>query len=508
MKKKLLAISMAAALGMGAGAASAFEVTSNGIGHYNVLPYFSVQGGNISLIHVTNTDTANGKAVKVRFRSAEWSDDVLDFQLFLSPGDVWTGYLSQEGENTVLRTNDNTCSLPANLDGVAAPTFRLVTPAGEAVEDPARTREGYVELITMADIPYVEVDAEGLPTKGDANSDLANAIKHVDGVADCGTVVSNLQRQYGNDVEQGFVEPTASIASFATVLNVEDVKAFTVAGTAIESTGEPPVVMYFRQANARETVNTAAEVTADSIFRDSVSDGLELDLYQFDLPDLTTPVAGPSTGAPEAQRDAIAGVLRNILNGSAIVEYVTDENVLATTEVVLNQPLRRFFYDYTEAANGDYTISSASGFDGRFDIGIDALYAPALSANSIAVGAARFYDREEGTHTNPTDIVISPTPPSQDLIFSIAGEVSVISINGDEIQEGEGTGSLGARLTAQNYDTSLANPDGWGTLSLTAGSTVLPVIGFNAINLYNAGVNGGSNYSITLPLRGAAPAAP
>jgi hypothetical protein len=61
-------------------------------------PYYTVRadgGGNSTayydtLISVVNT-TTSFKAVKVRFLEGKRSAEVLDFNLFLSPRDVWTG---------------------------------------------------------------------------------------------------------------------------------------------------------------------------------------------------------------------------------------------------------------------------------------------------------------------------------------------------------------------------------------------------------------------------------
>ena len=68
--------------------ATSLQVLQGGIGHSLIVPYFNAQNGNMTVLHVVNTDTTNGKAVKVRFRGALNSDDILDFQVFMSPGDV------------------------------------------------------------------------------------------------------------------------------------------------------------------------------------------------------------------------------------------------------------------------------------------------------------------------------------------------------------------------------------------------------------------------------------
>src|SRR5690606_21106346 len=83
MKKNVLALSIAAMIGgvgfMGAASAGnvidntvapaanpadTLSVTSDGVGHILLVPYFSTQNGNVSLLNITNTDQKNGKAVK------------------------------------------------------------------------------------------------------------------------------------------------------------------------------------------------------------------------------------------------------------------------------------------------------------------------------------------------------------------------------------------------------------------------------------------------------------
>ncbi|MBK6745034.1 hypothetical protein [Ottowia sp.] len=42
-----------------------------GTGHMLIGPYFTTQGNMGSLFNITNTDTVNGKVVKVRFRRGQ-----------------------------------------------------------------------------------------------------------------------------------------------------------------------------------------------------------------------------------------------------------------------------------------------------------------------------------------------------------------------------------------------------------------------------------------------------
>ncbi len=122
----------------------------------SLIPYFSTQGGNSTLINIVNMDMVNGKAVKVRFRGAGNGDSLFSFTLLLGPRDTWALNVSSDGsggsDGTSFATvTDASCTLPANLNA-AFITNRL--PASfNAARRAEWTREGYVEIITMADIP-------------------------------------------------------------------------------------------------------------------------------------------------------------------------------------------------------------------------------------------------------------------------------------------------------------------------------------------------------------------
>ena len=69
--------------------ASAVNLNPDGLGQVLLYPYYTVNAGQQTLLSVVNT-AAVGKAVKVRFLEGYNSREVLDFNLFLSPFDVWT----------------------------------------------------------------------------------------------------------------------------------------------------------------------------------------------------------------------------------------------------------------------------------------------------------------------------------------------------------------------------------------------------------------------------------
>src|SRR6056297_3229872 len=97
MKRNTLTAAVFAGLTGVAGMVSvshAVNLNPDGLGQVLLYPYYTVRGGNDTLISVVNT-TSDVKAVKVRFIEALNSAEVLDFNLYLSPFDVWTAALTE-----------------------------------------------------------------------------------------------------------------------------------------------------------------------------------------------------------------------------------------------------------------------------------------------------------------------------------------------------------------------------------------------------------------------------
>lgn len=469
MKKKLLAIGVAATLGALSGVSNAaITVAQNGVGHINVLPYYSVQNGNTTLISIANTDEVNGKAVKVRFRGAQFSDDVFDFQVFLSPADVWTAAVTLDGTVARLATSDKSCTLPVSVNQQFV-TARLLD-ANKA----QGTREGYVEIINMGNI------APATP--------LFTATKHVNGVAPCTTSVLIGAGVEPNDLSSALTAPTSGLTSFATIINVASSKAFTIPGTAlVQSTAVP--VRYSRQANLTTgtasfpTIAFGTATTADSVFNTSTGN---VRMYEFDLPDLSTPYGTADTAA---QLTELQGILAK---ASVVTEYATDDAILASTDVVLSQPTRRYYYTWSDTpgigTDPLRTLATVAGATGPYA-------SLAAATNSVVVNAPTVYDREERTVVDQSSIVISPNPQGS-ATWTLIGEVSVVSINNGSAP----TGALSANITAQDY--TFAYNDGLVRLSTTSANGPLPVIGFTAVNVFNAGVGAsGTNYGQVLPLK-------
>ena len=227
---------------LAAGAASqagAVNVNQDGLGQHLIYPYYTARSGNTTLLSVVNTTTA-GKVVRVRFLEAKNSVDVLDFNLFLSPYDVWTGAVTKNvaGDGARLITNDNSCTSPTkdqwtSLGGGAysVDMFNFLY----ASEDPAapqgldRTFEGYVEIIEQASVP-LSTTGLYLATKHDAT-----------GVAPCTAAVVNATSDTSTAVAAWIAAPTGGMFGALTLLGPVGTST-SVNATALDNFARLPFV--------------------------------------------------------------------------------------------------------------------------------------------------------------------------------------------------------------------------------------------------------------------------
>ncbi len=516
MKKNVLALSIAAMIGgvgfagaafaevvpgTGAGltatTATALQVADGGVGHALVVPYFNAQNGNMTVLHVTNTDVANGKAVKVRFRGAANSDDILDFQVFLSPGDVWTGAVTADPVTGVaqLVTADNTCTVPALQKGVNQPfiTSRLNQGlVGDALSN--QTREGYVEIFNMADIPV-----------NTASGSLYTAIKHQSGVAPC-SVAGSAARTLLNAVATtnyateaaagavGFDTPTAGLMGDWYIINVPQTTTFSGSATAV-------VAKTAGGANARGNFvhfpqqNTPVAGTVDNFTADPLLRGVTpiVTPRNYDLPDMSTPTFG---GNPVNQASALTQALAvtSITN-----QYANDASITAKTDWVFSMPTRRYSvaadYNVKPVTNPGYKVFTALASNWFVDANTSV---DAATGNICVVADSQtFYDREETTPgvTTPGP-VFSPSNPIKPNVVQFCGETSVLAF------ADTGNSVLGASVARQNLTTNIYE-NGWGVINTTNGGVGLPILGASFIKLANPnaapGVSG--TYGITWPHR-------
>ena len=524
MRKNVLALSIAAMIGglgfagvasadvvpgtgtfngttqMTATDATSLQVSQGGIGHSLIVPYFNAQNGNMTVLHVVNTDTTNGKAVKVRFRGALNSDDILDFQVFMSPGDVWTAAVSAGSDGVAaITTADGTCTLPALAKGVAQ-SFVLdrLNPALSAADKANNTREGYVEIFNMADIPV----------NNTANS-LYTAIKHVNGVAPCTASVLNAtlvnHTTEPSAAAAGFNTPTTGLYGDWYIINVAQTTTFSggaTAITALNAAGTPGRgnFVHFPQ-NANANANPM-EASADPLFRSDSRDSagnaatVKIAAANYDLPDLSTPytsLAGLGT-TPALRPLAQATNLTNAIKVTSITnQYANDASISAKTDWVFSMPTRRYNvaanYAATSTTANDYrlfsNLATAAWGDEMFTAG----NTTALATNGaicVNADAQTFYDREETTKTSGA--VFSPGTVSA---TRFCGETSVLSF------ADSGVSVLGGSVARQNVSGVYTN--GWAVLSTANSGKGLPILGSSFIKLSNPSATAGTSgtYGIT-----------
>ena len=137
----LAAAVSAASLGYTGNAISAAhpEVATNDLGDLALVPYYTVRGQWVTGIHIVNTSDMT-QVVKFRLRRATDGMNALDFNLVMSPKDVYAGFLSDDENGNISWTSpDSTCTVPATQGNrfTMPPLYR------------AGAESGYVEIIAM-----------------------------------------------------------------------------------------------------------------------------------------------------------------------------------------------------------------------------------------------------------------------------------------------------------------------------------------------------------------------
>ena len=320
------------------GTTHAVHINPDGLGQFLIYPYYTVRDGNVTAMSIINT-TSLTKAVKVRFLEGKNSREVLDFNLFLSPTDVWTGLILPTQDGAKLESGDNSCVTPSDLFGNAAGVvrndvrdlpinaFKNTQYTGMNADNASfifldRTREGYIEVVEM-----------GIVT----DATLQGYIKH-----NSGGVPTNCAALDGYDPMSGPVgpqvkfpgpylaSPGGGLTGRGSIINSANGTNYTYDITALDGWWEPLV------PGPGNVPYSAAGSTAPSI---SLQDGISTVSY--------VPVSGSqtipnSTGVVRAvwasSREAVSAVF---MRNSVINEFVTDAGSVSRTDWVVTMPTKR-----------------------------------------------------------------------------------------------------------------------------------------------------------------------
>lgn len=529
MKKSILSLAVAGAFVAAGSANAALNLQNDGIGHMLIVPYFTTQNGNSTLLNLVNTDTVNGKAVKVRFRGGRDSDDIFDFQVFLSPGDVWTANISQNASGaSTLTTSDTTCTLPAAsvLNSTPFITSRLST--ADATSS-VGTREGYVEIFNMADVP------SGTTT----SNPVYATTKHTatGGAPTCdGTILSGILTNYPNlstdatgqyaynagaTTATALRAPTSGLMANWTIINVPNTTVFSGEATAIEATTATRIVYSGQVATSvAPQILASAYPTIKSTF-DGVLLTTGFATAQYDFPDMSTPYETATTDAG-TQAYALSSPLAHT---SIINEFLLETGISAKTDWLVSMPTRR----YMVAGRGDTTNGVTSAASGTYSTGVNfsiagantpantdtcanetltaygscnyagdatvtkagaqgffrgvTTYAADGRSSCVNIGNYSMTDRNEQSNVS-VNVVVSPGTVTS---VALCGEVNILSLNGLT----GNTGAVGANLVVAPLTVPYQN--GWAAVNLNAGGHTggLPVIGAAFVKAYNPAVSAG-----------------
>jgi hypothetical protein len=146
--KKILVSSIAAAAVATTVFGATVTTSTNGKGNYlNYPAYYATTDGWSTNIRVVNTNTTHAVVAKVVVREYATSKELLDFPIYLSPGDVWTADLVNQGSLSavnVVSTDDSSPEVPMNQALNNNNTL-------------VGTSYGYVEIIAVAERSAAEI---------------------------------------------------------------------------------------------------------------------------------------------------------------------------------------------------------------------------------------------------------------------------------------------------------------------------------------------------------------
>ncbi|MDG1214699.1 MAG: hypothetical protein P8N17_01740 [Luminiphilus sp.] len=483
MKKNLLALAVATSV---AGAASVAVqattvsqyVSANKTGEVIMFPFYNADNGNATNMHIVNT-TGAVKAMKVRFVEYKNSDEVLDFNLYLSPNDHFAFGVIKDpnGNGAAVITGDNSCTVPAlgsangafsgtttaNADGSTTriqPFVNYQYANSKDVDSSIeRTLTGHVEVIEMG----VVTDEAGDSVK--AGTALAASATH--GPTGVPASCANLEAAWSAGTWKASAvarmsAPEGGVYGLAYHINVEDAAAFGFEPTAIGD-----------WANGVNHTNPGSVLPSLGV--DGKTSGLVHVGGGLMLP----------TGTYASSFEATTAILATT---SISNDVMVNPALGGETDWVVTFPTKRFHVDTVGQGNAAVVapFSATGGWLGAKAKGSTFVEQPACEVVSVAQ-----YDREEAV-TAPTN-GFSPSPAQASL--SICNEVAVIAM---------GTGS-GSALSVETGLSNLSFPysEGWMEISFptqtaTAGVGVnatvdgLPAIGFAAYKVNNGAMSYGN----------------
>jgi len=146
-----------------------------GKGDTLIFPFYAaINGGWETKLTVINTATDRSVVAKVVFNSQIYSMEILDFMLFLTPTDVWTGivrYNPTTGKVEVFSDDDSMLYSKSGTTGTPALVWASTTPVQQAMMPPAllatcNDNPGWMGYVTVYSSAHSTSGATYAPTQG------------------------------------------------------------------------------------------------------------------------------------------------------------------------------------------------------------------------------------------------------------------------------------------------------------------------------------------------------
>jgi hypothetical protein len=501
----------AAMLGAAATGAQAVHMNPGGMGQVLIYPYYNVNNNFQTNLHIVNTQNTY-KIVKVRLRESGLSKDVLDFNIYMSPYDAWTGVVRNLDGKANLISEDNTCTLPAN-DAVTD-VGKLSTTGWDVTSynnvSDADAREGYIEVIEVGNIPddlYTDMN-------GDAQIDTSNdmlvqaGLKHsTTGVPDncdvvtlgwtAGNGVGTLQgneasaarenwqgngapgvdangRTGGADGNDGLdgsylLPPSGGLRGHAIYLNTSDGSAFVNEATALDNYST--MAQHWRPDDATNfllpslasgNINTSLVIAADGTAATSAAWGYTIDATRNDG-DLDTPASGTNPWP----------VASTLMATTIVNDYFIDPIYEGATDWVITFPMRNhgiYNGQFTNDCTGDGNITvGAVEVTTSTDEGTETCF---LGSEDHVFYTVIPYNREElfPDTTGLFDVPEHVSPSPNDLPRG----VNVLQLGTSGVLGSDHAATISRINENTTYTTTIAETGvaGWMSLSFGVGDTV------------------------------------
>jgi hypothetical protein len=130
------------------------KVAPNGKGDLLIFPfYYTANGGWQTKITVTNTSETYSVVAKLVVKSHYYSQELLDFLLYLTPNDVWTGTLTNDGTNTYMESTDDSALAPNGQFASTTNPMKQIISQATCIS----SRQTTVYATDSRDYGYIEV---------------------------------------------------------------------------------------------------------------------------------------------------------------------------------------------------------------------------------------------------------------------------------------------------------------------------------------------------------------